>query len=89
VLPLAISHLCDDREERDEEWWLCDLGCSCSLEESSQILILVSALPLLPPLLGFRRIWAIIPKVAILPTCEASCLSLCFCVNVKEKTLDL
>jgi hypothetical protein len=69
VLPLAISHLCDDREERDEEWWLCDLGCSSSLEESSQVLILVSALPLLPLFLGsdvfgqLSRKWPISPHV--------------------------
>jgi hypothetical protein len=45
VLPLAIRHLCDDCEERDEEWWLRVLGGSSSLEESSQVMTLVSALP--------------------------------------------
>jgi hypothetical protein len=47
VLPLAIRHLCDHCEERDEERWLRVLGGSSSLEESSQVLKLVSALPLL------------------------------------------
>jgi hypothetical protein len=47
VLPLAIRHLCDEREERDEERWLRVLGVSSSLEESFQVLILVRALPLL------------------------------------------
>jgi hypothetical protein len=44
VLPFAISHLCD---ERDEERWSRLLRVSSSLEESSQVLIVVSALPLL------------------------------------------
>jgi hypothetical protein len=30
-----------------------------------------------------------VPEVALLPTCEASSLSLLFLVNVKEKILDL
>jgi hypothetical protein len=47
ILPLAIRHLCDDRDERDEDRWLRVLGGSSSLEESSQVLTLVSALPLL------------------------------------------
>jgi hypothetical protein len=45
ILPLAIRHLRDDRDERDEDQWLHVLGGSCSLEESSQVLTLVSALP--------------------------------------------
>jgi hypothetical protein len=49
ILPLAIRHLCDDR---DEDWWLCVFGGSYSLEESSQVLILISGLPLLLPFLG-------------------------------------
>jgi hypothetical protein len=52
ILPLAIRHLCDDRDERDEDWWLRILGGSSSLEESSQVLTLVSALPLLLSFLG-------------------------------------
>ena len=52
VLPLAIRHLCDHCEERDEERWLRVLGGSSSLEESSQVLTLVSALPLLLSFLG-------------------------------------
>jgi hypothetical protein len=47
ILPLAIRHLCDDRDERDEDRWLCVLGASSSLEESSQVFTLVSTLPLL------------------------------------------
>jgi hypothetical protein len=35
VLPLAIRHLCDEREECDEEPWLRLFGGSSSLEESS------------------------------------------------------
>jgi hypothetical protein len=42
----------DDRDERDEDRWLHVLGGSSSLEESSQVLTLVSALPLLLPFLG-------------------------------------
>jgi hypothetical protein len=49
ILPLAIRHL---RDERDEDWWLRVLGGSSSLEESSQVLTLVSVLPLLLPFLG-------------------------------------
>jgi hypothetical protein len=45
-------HLRDDRDERDEDRWLRILGGSSSLEESSQVLTLVSALPLLLPFLG-------------------------------------
>jgi hypothetical protein len=52
ILPLAIRHLCDDRDERDEDQWLRVLGSSSSLEESSQVLTLVSVLPLLLPFLG-------------------------------------
>jgi hypothetical protein len=52
ILPLAIRHLCDDRDERDEDQWLRVLGGSSSLEESSQVLTLVSALPLFLPFLG-------------------------------------
>jgi hypothetical protein len=49
ILPLAIRHL---RDECDENLWLRVLGGSSSLEESSQVLTLVSALPLLLPFLG-------------------------------------
>jgi hypothetical protein len=52
ILPLAIRHLRDDRDERDEDPWLRVLGGSSSLEESSQVLTLVSALPLLLSFLG-------------------------------------
>ena len=52
ILPLAIRHLCDDRDEHDEDRWLRVLGGSSSLEESSQVLTLVRALPLLFSFLG-------------------------------------
>jgi hypothetical protein len=52
ILPLAIRHLRDDRDERDEDRWLRVLGGSSSLEESSQVLTLVSALPFLLSFLG-------------------------------------
>jgi hypothetical protein len=52
ILPLAIRHLRDDRDERDEDRWLRVLGGSSSLEESSQVLTPVSALPLLLPFVG-------------------------------------
>jgi hypothetical protein len=52
ILPLAIRHLHDDRDERDEDRWLRVLGGSSSLKESSHVLTLVSALPLLLPFLG-------------------------------------
>jgi hypothetical protein len=42
----------DDRDEHDEDRWLRVLGGSSSLEESSQVLTLVSALPLLLSFLG-------------------------------------
>jgi hypothetical protein len=52
ILPLAIRHLRDDCDERDEDRWQRVLGGSSSLEELSHILTLVSALPLLLPFLG-------------------------------------
>jgi hypothetical protein len=52
ILPLAIRHFSDYRDERDEDQWLCVLGGSSSLKESFQFLTLVSALPLLIPFLG-------------------------------------
>jgi hypothetical protein len=50
ILPFAIRHLHDDR---DEDRWLRVRGGSSSLEESSQVLTLVSALPLLLPFFWF------------------------------------
>jgi hypothetical protein len=52
ILPLAIRHLRDECDERDEDRWLRVLGGSSSLEELSQVLTLVSALPLLLPFVG-------------------------------------
>jgi hypothetical protein len=42
ILPLDIRHLRDDRDERDKDRWLRGLGGSSSLEESSQVLTLVT-----------------------------------------------
>jgi hypothetical protein len=47
-----MRHLRDDRDERDEDQWLRVLGGSSLLVESSQVLTLVSALPLLLLFLG-------------------------------------
>jgi hypothetical protein len=52
ILPLAIRHLRDDHDECDDDRWLRVLRDSSSLEESSQVLTLVSALPLLLPFVG-------------------------------------
>jgi hypothetical protein len=68
---------------------LCVLRGLSSLEESSQVLALVSALPLLLLFVGSAIIWIVVPKVVLLPACKASSLSLLFHVNVKEKILDL
>ena len=89
ILPFAIRHLRDDRDERDEDLWLRVLGVSSSLEKSSQVLTLVSALPLLLPFLGSAIVGQLSLKWPFSPTCEASSLSLLFPVNVKEKILDL
>jgi hypothetical protein len=37
ILPLAIRHLRDGHDDRDEDWWLRVLGGSSSLEELSQV----------------------------------------------------
>jgi hypothetical protein len=89
ILALVIRHLHDDRADHDEDWWLLILGGSSSLEVSSQILPLVSALPLLLPILGSTIFGQTVPEVALLLAREASSLSLLFPVNVKEKILDL
>jgi hypothetical protein len=52
ILPLVIRHLRDDRDECDEDRWLRVVGGSYSLEESSHVLTLVSALSLLLPFVG-------------------------------------
>jgi hypothetical protein len=62
---------------------------SSSLEKLSQVLTLVSALPLLLSFFGFDHSWTVVPEVALLPACEASSLSLLFPVNVKENILNL
>ena len=81
ILPLAIRHLCDDRDERDEDRWLRVLGGSSLLEESSQVLTLVSALP--PPLFGSGHIWTAVPKVAFSPHAKHPLFLCFFSVNVK------
>jgi hypothetical protein len=52
ILSLAIRHLCDDHDERDEDRWLRVLGGSSLIEESSQVLKLASALSLFFPFVG-------------------------------------
>jgi hypothetical protein len=52
ILPLAIRNLRDDHDDRDVDRWPHVLGGSSSLEESSQVLTLVSALLLLLSFLG-------------------------------------
>jgi hypothetical protein len=86
---MVPDNLRDDCDERDEDWWMCVLGGSSSLEESSQVLTLVSALPLLLSFFWFDHSWTVVPEVALLPACEASSLSLLFPDNVKEKIFYL
>jgi hypothetical protein len=90
ILPLGIRHLRDDRDERDEDRWLRVLGGSSSLEESSQVLMLVSALPLLLPFLGSAIVGQLSLKWPFSPHAKHPLsLSLLFLVNVKDKILYL
>jgi hypothetical protein len=74
ILPLAIRHL---RDERDKDRWLHVLGGSSSLEESSQVLRLVSALPLLLSFLGSAIVGQLSLKWPFSPHVKHP-LSLCF-----------
>jgi hypothetical protein len=89
ILPFAIRHLCDDHDDRDEDRWLRVLGGSSSLEESSQVLTLVSALPFLLPVVGSTIVGQLSLKWPFSPHAKHP-LFLCFFPdNVKEKILDL
>jgi hypothetical protein len=89
ILPLAIRHLCDDRDERDEDRWLRILGDSSLLEESSQVLTLVSALPLLLPFVGSAIVGQLSLKWPFSPHAKHTLFLCFFPANVKGKILDL
>jgi hypothetical protein len=84
ILPLAIRHFCDDRDERDEDRWLRVLGGSSSLEESSQVLTLVSALPLLLSFLGSTIVGQLSVKWPFSPHVKHP-LFLCFFMSMLKK----
>jgi hypothetical protein len=88
ILPLAIRHLRDDRDERDEDRWLRVLGGSSSLEESSQVSTLVSVLPLLLPFVGSTIFGQLSLKWPFSPHAKHHIFFL-FPINIKEKILDL
>jgi hypothetical protein len=79
----------DDRDEHDEDRWLRVLGGSSSLEKSSQVLTLVSALPLLLPFVGSDIIGQLSLKWPFSPHVKHRLFCLLFPINVKEKILDL
>jgi hypothetical protein len=89
ILPLAIRHLRDDRDDRDEDQWLRVLGGSSLLEVSSQVLTLVSAMPLLLPFVGLAIVGQLSLKWPFSPHAKHPLFSLLFRVNVKEKILYL
>jgi hypothetical protein len=84
ILPLAIRHLCDDRDVRDEDRWLHVLGGSSSLEESSQVLTLVSALPLLLSFLGLAIVGQLSLKWPFSPHVNHP-LFLCFFLSMLKR----
>jgi hypothetical protein len=84
LLPLAIRHLCDDCDERDEDRWLRVLGGSSSLEESSQVLTLVSALPLLLSFLGLAIVGQLSLKWPFSPHAKHP-LFLCFFLSMLKR----
>jgi hypothetical protein len=84
VLPFAIRHLCDDREEHDEEWWLRVLGGSSSLEESSQVLTLVSVLSLLLLFMGSAIFGQLSLKWSFSPHAKHA-LFLCFFLSMLKR----
>jgi hypothetical protein len=88
ILPLAISHLRDDRDERDEDQWLRVLRGSSSLEESSQVLTLVSALSLLLPFMSSTIFRHMSLKYPFSPHVKHH-LFLCFFLSMLKKVLDL
>jgi hypothetical protein len=84
ILPLAIRHLCDVRYERDEDRWLRFLGGSSSLEESSQVLTLVSALPLLLSFMGSTIVGQLSLKWPFFPHTKHP-LFLCFFLSMLKR----
>jgi hypothetical protein len=84
ILPLAIRHLCDDRDERDEDLWLRVLRGSYSLEQSSQVLTLVSALPLLLPFVGSTIFGQLSLKWPFSPHANHP-LFLCFSLSILKR----
>jgi hypothetical protein len=84
ILPLAIRHLHDDRVEHDEDQWLRVLGGSSSLEESSQVLTLVSALPLLLSFLGSAMVGQLSLKWPFSPHAKHP-LFLCFSLSMLKR----
>jgi hypothetical protein len=84
VLPLAIRHLWDDHEERDEERWLRVIGGSSSLEESSQVLTLVSAWPLLLLFVGSALFGSLSRKWPFSPQAKHP-LFLCFFLSMLKR----
>jgi hypothetical protein len=84
LLPLAIRHLCDDHDERDEDRWLRVLGGSSSLEESSQVLTLVSALLLFLPILGSAIVGQLSLNWSISPHAKHP-LFLCFFLSMLKR----
>jgi hypothetical protein len=81
ILPLAIRHL---RDDRDEDWWLRILGGSSSLEESSQVLTLVSTLPLLLSFLGTTMVGQLSLKWPFSPHAKHP-LFLCFFLSMIKR----
>jgi hypothetical protein len=76
--------LCDDHDERDEDRWLRVLGGSSSLEESSQVLTLVSALPLLLSFLGSTIVGQLSLKWPFSPHVKHH-LFLCFFLSMLKR----
>jgi hypothetical protein len=84
ILPLAIRHLRYDRDERDEDRWLRVLGGSSLLEGSSQVLTLVSALPLMFLFVGSTIFGQLSLKWSFSPHAKHS-LFLCFFLSVLKR----
>jgi hypothetical protein len=84
VLPLSIRHLCDECEECDEERWLWVFRGSSSLEESSQVLIVMSALPLVLFFLGLVVFGQLSRKCPFFPHVKHP-LYLCFLLSMLKR----
>jgi hypothetical protein len=74
----------DDRDDRDEDRWLRVLGGSSSLEESSQVLTLVSALPWLLSFLGSTIVGQLSLKWPFSPHAKNP-LFLCFFLSMLKR----